>query len=432
MKKVISLIALSTIIGSSVFAGGIDSKTNLSSGYHRNPSRNTECERPEAVFYNIGGTGFMADGLYVELGNQFVIKNYSNEFSSSQATGYEGIATLFSGKYEDEEPVLFYPNADIVYKHGKFAFFGGFAVSGGGGTLKFNDGTSMTSALLYSAFSSDSATALAIANDHSLEVYSVTYGETIGAAYQINDKISVAAGLRLFQSQQDLTLSSSNEIWKSANGKKDAGYDSFGWGIGGIFGIHAKPIEKLDIAVQYKTIAKIDVEFNSIKGNLTSTLLSGAEEGDHFYNDMPAELNVGVGYRVIEPLYVNTSFNYHFNKQASMSSALSKDDKIDYDNSWELGGGVDWTINKYVLVSGGLMYAKQGTSSTKNNLFSPVLDSINVGLGVEVKPIENLAITAGGIYVKYFEEDYTASDLNFELNKTIVLFSLGATYRFDL
>ena len=78
MKK--SLIGLfATLLASQVFAGGIDAKTNLNAGYIRNPSRNTESERPEAALYNIAGTAFMADGLYLEAGNQFIFKTYSHE-----------------------------------------------------------------------------------------------------------------------------------------------------------------------------------------------------------------------------------------------------------------------------------------------------------------------------------------------------------------
>ena len=63
MKKTL----LSVIFGLSAFsafAGGVENKSNMSTGYLRNPSRNAECERPEAAFYNIAGTAFLNEGLY--------------------------------------------------------------------------------------------------------------------------------------------------------------------------------------------------------------------------------------------------------------------------------------------------------------------------------------------------------------------------------
>lgn len=81
MKKIIlsSIISLSAL---TIFAGGVENKTNMSAGYLRNPSRNTENERPEAAFYNIAGTGFLKNGLYIEAGNQFVFKEYANELKT--------------------------------------------------------------------------------------------------------------------------------------------------------------------------------------------------------------------------------------------------------------------------------------------------------------------------------------------------------------
>ena len=73
MKKVL-FTALITLISASLFAGGIENKTNMSTGYLKNPSRNTENKRPDAAFYNIAGTAFMKNGLYIEAGNQFIIK----------------------------------------------------------------------------------------------------------------------------------------------------------------------------------------------------------------------------------------------------------------------------------------------------------------------------------------------------------------------
>ena len=66
MKKLFTVAFLAMSGASFVFASGVENKTNLNTGYLRNPSRNTEAKRPEASYYNVAGTAFMADGLYVE------------------------------------------------------------------------------------------------------------------------------------------------------------------------------------------------------------------------------------------------------------------------------------------------------------------------------------------------------------------------------
>lgn len=141
MKKIIlsSIISLSAL---TIFAGGVENKTNMSAGYLRNPSRNTENERPEAAFYNIAGTGFLKNGLYIEAGNQFVFKEYANELKTGDKFEKAGVLDYYSN---DETNVFFYPNFDVVYKKNRWSMFLTFGVYAGGGALSYSEGTSATS-----------------------------------------------------------------------------------------------------------------------------------------------------------------------------------------------------------------------------------------------------------------------------------------------
>lgn len=101
MKKILTAV-LTLSCATAIFAGGIDNKSNLSTGYLRNPSRATETKRPEAVLYNIGGTSFMEDGLAFTIGNQFIFKEYTNKLNSTE--------------YKENKTVLFFPDVEAVYK----------------------------------------------------------------------------------------------------------------------------------------------------------------------------------------------------------------------------------------------------------------------------------------------------------------------------
>lgn len=394
MKKILTGALIAALTVGVVFAGGIDAKTNLNVGYLRNPSRNTESVRPEAALYNIAGTAFMADGLYLDAGDQFIFKTYSHE-----AAGTE---------YKDEKPVFLFPNFEVVYKHGKLGFFGTFHVAAGGGSLEYKDGTAMTAGIIYSLAHA--------ALPHTLDVYSVTFGQNLGVSYAINDMVSVSGAVRLLESDQSMEL--------KATGIGTLGYEASGFGVGGIFGVNVRPIENLDLSFQYKSITKMECEIDSIKGGIAAL---GIQKGNKYDADLSPEFNFGAGYKVIDPLYVSASFNYYFNKQADMGSALSSEN-ADYDDSWEVAAGADYAINEKVGLSCGLSYSKQGFNDDNNNMFSPVLDSLSVGLGAEIKPITDLTLTIGGMYAKYFEEEVSSV----KLNKTIFMFALGATYRFGL
>lgn len=458
MKRIITGFMAVLLSASFAFAGGIENKTNMSTGYLRNPSRNVEASRPEASFYNIAGTAFMEDGLHIEAGNQFIFKEYANTLKSDDFSAY-GINA--DTKYNDETIVWLYPNVDIVYKWKNFAFFGNFGIYAGGGKLEYSEGTSVTSLAFLnqaSVYSSQAATAaaaaqqyasagdsasaakyqaaaeqagsvakalLATAGDHSLTINSITYGEQIGLAYNLFDIVSLSAAIRFLEGDQKLTLESS--YFNSISGEgNEVSCKSFAFGVSPVFGAHVRLFdEKLDIAtqLQVKTIMKYSV--NEVTGK---TIAAGIEIDDDttFHSDIPTVLNVGVGYRVIEPLYLSSSFNYYFNKSADCNSVISTNS---YDDSFEIALGADYTINDYVLVSAGLAYGKQGTTDSSNNVFNPILDSFQIGFGAEIKPVKILTITAGGTWVNYFNTDYYLNNYDIELSKKLFMMALSATVK---
>ncbi|MBP5577601.1 MAG: outer membrane protein transport protein [Treponema sp.] len=407
------------------FAGGVENKTNMSTGYLRNPSRNAEFQRPEAAFYNIAGTAFMNDGLWIEAGNQFVFKEYKHELTEGQ------LLPVFSGAQidtagSDKTTVWLYPDFDAVYHKGDFSVFMNFGVYAGGGSLNFDDGSSLISAKFIEAgMKQGSATALAgAAKNHTLKVDSITYGGEVGGAYKFLDgMVSVGAAFRMVYGTQSMELTSDDATFKGLNGGGDTvSYDAKATGFGGVFGVHARPIDKLDLSVQYSTINKIKYKVDNVEGNLASEFK--ITDGKKFNNDLPATLSFGASYSVIDPLLVSFSCNYYFNKQSSMDSVLGEND---YDNSIEFALGADYKINDMIGASLGFSYSKQGTNDESNSPFAPVLDSFAIGGGVEVTPIENLTLTAAGMWVNYFDvEGYR--DM-FKLSKDLVMASIGVTYR---
>ena len=467
MKKSVLFVA-AAFTAAGLFASGVENKTNMSTGYLRNPSRNTEAKRPEASYYNVAGTAFMADGLYLEAGNQFVFKEYGNELQTGNAFASYGINDYYSN---DETTVWLYPDADFVYKHDRFAVFGNFGVYAGGGSLSYSEGTSATtllfgkSALSYkqqaeqaqaayanystlAAATSDAAlkaeyeataaqylagaqqagaaatNLLGAATNHSLDVTSITYGGQLGVAYMFFDNLSFAAGLRYVHGTQSMEIQSSNFV-ALGNGSDSISYEANGYTVSGVFGIHYRPIEEVDLAVQFQSKSSVKYEVKEVKGALASQF--NIYNGKTFHTDLPAALNLGAGWQVIEPLYLSASFNWYFNKFANQDSILGE---TDYDDSWEVAVGADWDICKWASYSLGLQYGKQGTKDTSNSTFNPVLDSFCVGTGVEVYPAENLTVTLSGLYAKYFDTDYYLDIYKTELSKTVINLSFGVTYKF--
>ncbi len=433
MKKLL-LIMLFFLIAAAVFAGGTENKSNLSIGYLMNMSRNTETERPDAVFYNPAGTAFMKDGLYIDIGNQFVFKDYSHEVTSP-STGY--------GTYETDNIIYLYPNAELVFKKDNFAIFGAFGVFGGGGLLEYDNGTYLSQTML-NPYKFKGATDSDIAN--SFDIYSIVYGEIVGASYVFKDKISVAAAIRFLQGNQTLEATLDNNpsgAWAAGgplmpgltlppiSSKSLLKTEASANGIGGIFSVHFKPIEELDLAVMYQTITKMEYEFDTVEGSLAPLAANvgvGYKEGNKFNKDLPAVLGIGVGYRIIESLYTSLSFNYYFNKQAD-------NDEMSYNDSWEIAAGANYDLSKKVSFSLGALYSKQGISETKNMAEAPNLDSFTIGAGTSLKLVKNLVIDIAAFKPFYFGEDFkttvAGTDIEMELEKkNMLLLGIGISYKF--
>jgi len=418
MKRSIIVAALVAVLaGAAAFADGVENKTNMNPGYLRNPSRNAEAKRPEAVFYNIAGTGFLEDGLYFDTGNQFVFKKYTNSFPKGAIPLYP------NGKdFSDKTAVWLYPNADIVYKHGPFAVFGNFGIYAGGGKLSYKDGTTATAAALATHFPSS-------ARNHSVELSSMTYGEQVGFTYCLKNFISFSGALRLLQATQSMELKSDDATFVGVNQGNKISYDASAFGVGGVFGINVRPFPALTLSTQFQLHSDMKYEVKNAKGMLSSNL--GIVDGETFHTDLPAALNMGAGYQVLKPLYVSASFNYYFNSFAQLNSVL---DTSDYSDSWELAAGADYDINDKVTASLGLSYGNRGTKKTVNNTFNPVLDSLVIGTGVEYRPIDNLTLTLGLMYIQYFKQDYYIGGgaVETKLNKQVFMTSIGAAYRLPI
>ena len=423
MKKFFSAGFLYVLFTALLFAGGIENKTNMSTGYLRNPSRNAETKRPEAAFYNIAGTAFMEDGFYLEVGNQFIIKEYRN---STDDTALCTLLDKTEAEYSERTKVLLYPDFDLVFHHKDFSGFLAAGVFAGGGELNYNNGTALTAALFANQAMANPVAAtllLGAAKDHSLFVDSVTYGGQVGAAYKfLNDRIALAAAFRAVYGTQSMELTSS--YLSALNGGDTIGYDADAWGYGAVFGLHVRPLEKVDISLQYQTRDKIEYEAKNSKGNLAAAF--GIKDGVKFRTDLPAVLSFGTALSFDLPLVISFSYNYYFNTDAHQDSILAE---TKYEDSAEIALGIDYRFDKKFSAGFGISYADQGESDSENSAFNPVLDSLCIGAGVEASPIEQLTITAAFMWVKYFDADYTVSTVEFNLEKDLFMFSAGATLK---
>ena len=402
MRKTLLVLILTIVCTGLLFAGGSENKINSGAGYARFPSKATECKKPDAMFYNPAGTAFLKDGLYVAAGNQFLYKKYTNKFDGES--------------YSTDIPTYLYPDLALVWKKDRTAIFAGFTVAAGGGELEYEKGNAYTINALKSI-----NPALATLG-HSMDIYSVLYDNIVGISHQFwEDHLSVAAAVRILYGSQKVKIKLHDDPPAAfapvlGTDKTLAKTEANGFGTGGIFSIHYKPIETLDIALTYHTESIIDYEYKKADGVGAAVL--GANKGDHFSYVLPAYLGGGIGWQIIPQLYAAVGFNYYFNDLAD----------YELDDAWEINFAAEYQFNKMLAVSLGGFYTDIGSKKKEggNSFYNPYLDSFTYCGGFELTFFDDLTIDVGAFYVQYFSETYQ----NVKLEKKIFEGAISVTYRF--
>ncbi|HCO67892.1 MAG TPA: aromatic hydrocarbon degradation protein [Dysgonomonas sp.] len=192
--KLAAVAALLNISAS--FAGGILTNTNQSIHFLRNPARDASTQI-DAVYTNPAGLIKLPEGFHFSFNNQSA---FQTRTITSTYKPFEGFGGNITKEYEGKASAPIIPSLQGVYRKGKWALSGSFAVSGGGGKATFNNG-------LPSFESNIAGVPVSLSNagisttQYSVDQYmrgsSFIYGAQLGGTYEINEMFSAYAGFRL-------------------------------------------------------------------------------------------------------------------------------------------------------------------------------------------------------------------------------------------
>ncbi len=169
------------------FSGGLVHNTNQSTAWTRMMMRNASTDL-DAVFYNPAGLMKIGDGFHFSINNQSIWQNQTieNSFQYLNNNSYEGTITA---------PV--FPGIYAAWKKGKIAVSVGFNPVGGGGGATFDKGVPLMEVPFSSLVPALSPLGVDGYNmDMSFKGSSVYYGIQAGISYEINENVSVFAGVR--------------------------------------------------------------------------------------------------------------------------------------------------------------------------------------------------------------------------------------------
>ncbi len=196
MRKFIFGIFILLLCINLALAGGIVTNTNQSAQYIRTLNRNASTS-VDAAYFNPAGLAKLDGGIYFSLSNQSivqtreVINNYAGPFGS---TG------LNDDTFTADVKAMLFPDVHVVYKTGPLALFGSVMPIGGGGSANYGKGLpsfEMPVSDLVPKLVASGQSVTAYRLNSSFEGSSIYWGAQAGAAYKVNDMISVAIGARL-------------------------------------------------------------------------------------------------------------------------------------------------------------------------------------------------------------------------------------------
>ena len=412
------------------WAGSIDYLTNQSADFMRTLGRNSATDAADVAYHNPAGAAFLEkDGLYLNLSNQFLIKNYEIEYKGTT--------------YGADDPTLLLPSLYALYKWKSLAAFFNFTIPAGGGDLEYEDGVPYLEALAAVAKNGGTPT------NGNFKGSSMYLGFTLGAAYEFLDIFSIAAAARLtyakktYEGSADYT-SSQGTLRASLDAEKKA------LGVGGIFGIHVRPVKYLDIGIRYETETALDFETTStleglkptadLKGKAIESFIDGATEE----RNLPAMLGMGISGHIpgiLKKLSINFNFNYYFINQADKDAdvqgplgyVIGYDD--DYDNGMEVSGSLELHINDAWVVSAAYGHAWLGGNAKTYSDFEYALDADTGAIGARWAVIPRLKITLAFAATFYEEGQNESLFALFKwpeetFDKQVFTFALGLEYRF--
>lgn len=213
-KLKFAITALILTVAGTSFAGGLLTNTNQNIIFLRNPARDAAIGI-DGVYSNPAGVAFLSEGFHLSLNIQNarqtreVLTGYGNLFQNNvnnPATAENNFIRKFKG--DADAPII--PSIQAAYNKDKWSFQFGFAIMGGGGKCKFDNGlgsfegvvASIPAQLIAGGINNSlQAMGTQLTGGYSFDPYmrgrQYYYGFTLGSAYKINKNLSVYGGVRL-------------------------------------------------------------------------------------------------------------------------------------------------------------------------------------------------------------------------------------------
>ncbi len=470
MKRLI-IACVSVMLGATLqtaTAGGILTNTNQSINFLRNPARDAAIGL-DGVYSNPAGVAFLPEGFHLAFNWQYAhqtrtIHSTNPVFALGRKNGgldtktFEGVA---------DAPII--PSLQAAWNKGDWSLQFNFSVPGGGGKCEFADGLgsfeSVVGSIAHQLTGLDQlATALGQpapgVSGYDMDGYmqgrQYYFGFQLGAAYKINENLSVYGGLRLLYGSATYKAKISNIQVKTAGGYVNFGsfMQSATALVDGGLSYVASNLEQVNAGIaQYEaagvpvpaTLAATKAQLEATNATLmgTSDNLNALQKYSEGVNLLCNQSGVGVA-PVIGVDYRFGQFNvaakYEFKTQmhmknestvneASEIAAVNKfrdGEKIDEDSPAQLAVGAQWSVTDGVRLNLGYHHFFDKNVSWYNDTQKLLDHGTNEYLGGAEWDVNDRLTVSGGLQLtRYGLTDEYMNDMSFVVNSYSFGFGVG-------
>ena len=468
-------------------AGGILTNTNQSVSFLRNLARDAAIGL-DGVYSNPAGVAFMSDGLHLGFNWQYAhqtrtITSTNPLFALGRKNGGNDTKT-----YEGIADAPFVPSIQATYNMGPWSFQFNFSIPGGGGKCEFDEGLgSFESVVGNIANGLKPLGALGYDMEGYMQGRQYYFGFQLGAAYKVNDNLSLYGGMRILYGDASYKAKISNIMVNTAGGyvdfssfmqqatatvdggldKVNAGIaqyeahgmaapaelvaqqqqlqgtlqslntlqkynegvnllcDQTGMGFSPVLGVDYK-IGDFNFAVKYDFKTPMRMKNRSTVNEASEIpAVNKFRDGEKVDEDAPALLAVGAQWQFLPGWRLGLGYHHFFDKDATWYG--NTQDLLDHDTN-EFLGGLEWDINDRLTASGGLQFTRYGMSDAYMNDMSFVVNSYTFGFGADYRLNDRLTLRAAYFqtnYEDYNRTNYPAAGVSDSFTRTNNVFGLG-------
>lgn len=383
MKKCILTFITAVFISSLTMAGGFQVSLHSAQNVGMGLVGTSLSSSPSCIFYNPGALAMVPGIVNVSGGvNLFMVKTKFRNDSLDYST---------TNKFGINFPFYFYASVKFLKR---FAFGIGAYTPYGSATVYDND--------WYGRYVIQKAKLTAIYIQPTVSV-------------NLFDKVGIGAGLvyAIGMLEQDIALDF--KLFGQPDGQvcvEKNIYNAFGFNVG----ILVKPIDRLSIGISYRSKVNMkfdlgDVTFNNIPVFLANMFPAGEKFSTEI--PLPANLNFGVHFNITKDWLINAQFDYTFWKvydttfiDFDSNTVILQDQKVTnkYTNSWAVRLGTSYDYKIFTFRLGGY-YDNTCIQEDQVHPQDPGNSHYGITGGLSIRPINNLSIDIGYLYLHSFERD---------------------------